>query len=133
MGGNKPKATYNVAKVFNGLSGKWANVSGTDGEISCIAAYDESKKSLRLIAVNFQPRYGMRRHVSLDVSQLPQALRGGSWKEWTIDATHSNIWHNPEKAELEQTASGTIDAAGKAQFQRTLAPNSVTVFDIVAP
>jgi hypothetical protein len=133
MGGNKPKATYNAAKVFNGLSGKWAKVAGTDGEISCVAAYDEARKTLRVIAVNFQPRYGMRRHAQLRVSGLPQALRGGTWKEWIIDVTHSNAWHNPDKAELEQAGGGKTDDSGTVQFERTLAPNSVTVFDIVAP
>jgi hypothetical protein len=129
-GGNRPKATYNVAKVFNALAGQWLEVTGGDGEISCVAALDSVAGKLRIIAVNFQPRYGVRRHVQIRLANLPERFKGVSWREWTIDATHSNTWNDPgdaDKAELRQTGSG--DAA-PAQFDRTMAANSVAVFEL---
>ncbi len=72
----------------------------------------------------------MRRHVRVNVRGMPAPLAGGNWKQWTIDATHSNAWHNPDKAELEQTGSGAVASNG-VELDRTLAPNSVTVIDVV--
>jgi hypothetical protein len=131
--GNRPKATYNVAKVFNALSGKWLPVTGGDGEISCVASLDTGKGVVRVIVVNFQPRYNMRRDVRIDVANLPPPFAGGTWREWTIDATHSNAWNDPNdagKAELQQVGNG--DVASMKSIDHTMPANSVTVLELSA-
>lgn len=127
---NTPKAAYNMAKVFNSLSGRWLPVTGGDGELSAIAAWDATRRRLALVLVNFQDRYALRRHVRLEVKNLPTALRGGAWMEWTIDATHSNAWHDRAKAELAKTGSGETGEA-QPSLDRTVAPNSITFIEWV--
>ena len=130
MKDNVPKASYNVAKIFNGLSGSWAALTGTDGDISGVAAWDASKGRLAIVLVNFRDRYALRREVELAIANLPKELNGGTWQQWTVDSTHSNVWHNQGKAELTRTKSGVLDGL-PFQWQETLGPNSVTLLELV--
>lgn len=126
MRDNIPKATYNAAKIINSLKGKWLAVAGTDGEVSALAAWDEQAKTLKLVLVNFQDRYNLRRNVRIACSGLPAGLENPAWHRWTVDATHSNVWNDRSHAQLEETGSGTV---GTDDLQETLAPNSVTLLE----
>jgi len=130
MGNNTPKASYNVARIFNGLSGSWLPVTGTDGDVSAVAAFDESRGRLAVVLVNFRDRYSLRRHVAVTLRPLPAMLQGATWNEWSVDATHSNVWNEASKAELEKTRSGTV-AGGRFTFEKVLPPNSVTLVELV--
>jgi hypothetical protein len=129
MGNNAPKASYNVAKIFNGLSGKWLSVKGTDNDVSAVAAWDAERRRLAVVLVNFRSRYGMRRLVHLKIESLPEALQNGGWQEWTVDATHSNVWNDQGKAELARTQSGST---GPKSFflEKTIEANSVTLVEL---
>ena len=144
MQGNVPKASYNVAKVFNGLSGNWiwigtTNVGGTsstsprstsmDGDISAVGTWDTDRARLAIVLVNFRDRYALRRPVRLQINDLPAALRDATWQEWTIDATHSNVWHDRSKAELTKTQAGNVSGASLT-IEKNLAPNSVTLIEL---
>ncbi|MDB6030273.1 MAG: Beta-xylosidase [Verrucomicrobiales bacterium] len=130
MKDNVPKASYNVAKIFNGLSGNWVTITGTDGDISGVAAWDATKGRLAVVLVNFRDRYALRRHVSLSLQNLPKELAGGTWQQWTVDATHSNVWNNQGKPELARTRDGELEGQ-PFQWQETLMPNSVTLLELV--
>lgn len=130
MKDNVPKAAYHVARIFNGLSGAWVTLTGTDGDVSGVAAWDESRGRLAVVLVNFRDRYALRRHVRLQLDALPAALRGGAWHEWTVDATHSNVWHDPGKPELARTRTGSLDNDAFT-LEGTLAPNSVTLVELM--
>jgi hypothetical protein len=128
---NTPKAAYNVCKIFNQLSGRWLKVEGGDGDISSVAAWDPAKGRLAVVMVNFRDRYDMARPVRLMVPGLPPALREGTWQEWRVDPTHSNAWNDARTAELTRAQSG--QTSGPAfEVQRVLAPNSVTLFELLA-
>ncbi len=132
MANNVPKASYNVLKVFNGLSGRWIELSGGDGEVAGVAAWDETKEKLAVVLVNFQYRHNLRRHVHVQIESLPKALNKGMWREWTVDATRSNIWNDPgqpQKAELTETSHGQITGS-TLKLDRTLEPNSVTLLEL---
>lgn len=131
MQNNVPKASYNMAKIFNNLSGQYVKVDGGDGEVCAVATWDAGKKRLAIVLVNFNYRYNLQRHVEVAVDKLPVELRGGQYREWVIDATHSNVWNNKDHAELEQAASGAIE--GKSfKIGRTLGANSITLIELVA-
>lgn len=133
MANNVPKASYNVLKMFNGLSGRWIELSGGDGEVAGVAAWDQTQARLALVLVNFQYRHGIRRHVRIQVESLPEALNKGTWREWTVDATRSNIWNDPgqpQKAELTETSHGRITSA-TLELDKTLEPNSVTLVELI--
>jgi hypothetical protein len=131
MQDNVPKPTYNMAKIFNGLSGRWLPVEGTDGEVSAVAAWDAKAGRLALVVVNFSYRHNLRRHARLAIDSLPRQLAGGKYVQWTIDGTHSNVWHDRNRAELEQTGSGPIKGT-KFVLDATLEANSVTLIELLA-
>ncbi len=129
MKDNVPKASYNVAKIFNGLRGNWLPVTGADDDVSAVAAWDAKEGRLAVVLVNFRDRYALRRQVQLRLNPLPAALEGGRWQESVVDATHSNVWNDQNKAELTVTSSGEIN--GNAfTWDQTLPPNSVTLIEL---
>jgi hypothetical protein len=127
---NRPKASYNVAKIFNGLRGNWLPVTGTDDDVSAVAAWDVQQGRLAVVLVNFRDRYALPRFVQLRVISMPAVLTGGRWQQSVVDATHSNAWHDPTKAELTVTDHAKIIGQGFT-WQRTLAPNSVTLIELL--
>lgn len=141
MKDNVPKASYNVAKIFNALSGKWISISGVgrtnaanpaltfDGDVSAVASWDAERGRLAVVLVNFRDRYALRRPVRLRIDALPAALRDGTLQEWTVDATHSNVWNDPGKAELSKTHSANVNSEIFV-WEKTLAANSVTLIEI---
>ena len=127
---NRPKASYNVAKIFNGLSGNWLPVTGTDDDVSAVAAWDAKQGRLAIVLVNFRDRYALRRQVQVRLNQLPGAVTGGHWQEWVVDATHSNVWNDQNKAELAVTRTGDLSGKG-FMLEATLAANSVTLIELL--
>ena len=131
MANNTPKPTYNVLKVFNNLSGQWIKLAGGDGDVSAVASWDAARGRLAIVLVNFRDRYALRRHARVEIGQLPPSLAGGQWREWLVDATHANVWHDQGQAELAQTQTGPLSHT-RFTFDRTLAPNSVTLLELLA-
>ena len=78
MQDNLPKASYNMAKIFNGLSGQWASLTGTDGEVSGVAAWDQKRERLAIVLVNFSNRYGVPRRVALEEKNCRRGCGMGS-------------------------------------------------------
>ena len=131
MQNNTPKASYNVAKIFNGLSGQWIPLTGTDDDVSGVAAWDAARRRLAMVLVNYRDRYALRRPVRVETGALPAALHHGVWQEWTIDATHSNVWHDRNRAELTKTGAGSV-SAGRLTWEKTLGANSITLLEVTA-
>jgi len=129
MNNNLPKASYNVAKIFNGLTGQWVTLKGGDEDVSGVAAWDSARGRLAIVLVNFRSRYSLRRHIRLQIEHGPQDLQGARWREWVVDATHSNVWNDQGKAELTRPRSGHVEA--NFTFEQTLMPNSVTLLELV--
>lgn len=129
MQGNLPKASYNVAKIFNGLSGDWIEVSSGDEDISAVAAWDVKRSRLAIVLVNFRDRYAMGRRVQVRVEKLAAELKGGRWQEWLVDATHSNVWHDQNGAELTKAGGGAL-SGDKFVFEKELLANSVTLLEL---
>lgn len=133
MKDNVPKPAYHVAALFNGLRGQWLPLTGTDGDVSGVAAWDAARGRLAVVLVNFRDRYSFRRHIRLDLAGLPSALAGGRWQEWTVDASHSNVWHDQGKSALAGTGAGALPTSNRLELERTLAPNSVTLIELLRP
>lgn len=137
MKDNVPKASYNVAAIFNGLSGHWIAISTTntaagssgDSDISSVAAWDPARKRLAIVLVNFRDRYAMQRPVEVLIDSMPEPLDGGRWQQSTIDATHANVWNDASKAELRVTRGGFVHRT--FEWRDTLAPNSVTLIELL--
>jgi hypothetical protein len=70
----------------------------------------------------------MERDVRVELGRLPVALAGGRWKQWVVDATHSNVWNDRSRAELEMTAEGEIS---RPSFEVTMGPNAVVMFELM--
>jgi hypothetical protein len=130
MKDNVPKASYNVLKIFNHLRGQWIGLEGTDDDVCGVAAMDAGGKKLSIVLVNFRDRYAMPRLVSLSFASLPEALRGGRWKAWSVDGQHSNVWNDRNRPELEQVEEGALPDQSPT-LERTLPANSVLLLEIV--
>lgn len=128
---NVPKASYNVLKMFNHLSGEWVELTGADDDVCGVAAWDQSKRRLAIVLVNYRDRYPLPRHIRLDVAALPPEIQQGSWREWLVDGTHSNVWNNRDAAELEQVNDGRVTGPNFV-LERTLRPNSVTLIEVAS-
>ncbi|MBN1418044.1 MAG: hypothetical protein JXP34_04670 [Planctomycetes bacterium] len=131
MRDNVPKAAFNVLKIFNHLSGRWIRVCGADEDISAVACWDAGRRRLAIVLVNFRYRYAMERPARLTIDRLPPEVTRGAWREWTVDALHSNVWHDPGKSELEMTGEGSIEG-DSFTWSRTLLPNSVVLIELLA-
>ena len=131
MQDNRPKPSYHMARMFNGLSGEWLTLQGADGEVCGVAAWDAKAGRLAVVLVNFNYRHAFPRHVQLSLDHLPTTLKGGTYREWTIDATHSNVFNDRDHAELEQTRTGAI-ASDTFAYTATLQANSVTLLELLA-
>lgn len=128
MKDNVPKPSYHVASIFNHLAGEWVEIKGTDGEVCGVAAFDRQAEKLSVVLVNYQFRYGMQRRVRLSVANLPEGLRAGKWQEFIVDATHSNVWNDPQKAELFKGRSAPLRGPVPV-YEARLAPNSITLVE----
>jgi hypothetical protein len=80
--------------------------------------------------VNFTDRYGMPRRMNLSVPGLPPGLDSGRWREWTIDATHSNAWHDAKSAELTETRAGAV-SGNALTWSAVLPANSITLVEVI--
>jgi hypothetical protein len=128
---NKPKPTYNAAKLFNGLSGTWLGVEGGDGEISSVASLDGPNGRLQIIVVNFQPRYNVRRKVKINLRDLPAGFAAASVSERLIDPTHANVWNDrnsPDGYELRPMRERPLKAGEVLEYE--LLANSVLAIEI---
>ncbi len=127
---NTPKPSYHVCRMFNGLAGQWLRVGGTDGEVSAVAAWDAKRERLAVVLVNFADRYNVARRVKLVVAAVPVALTGGRWREWRVDATHANAWHDMNGAGLAVTREGSVGGE-EMVWEGRLEANSVTLVELV--
>jgi hypothetical protein len=130
MQDNRPKPTYNMARIFNSLRGRWLTVTGADDDVCAVAAIDDSQNRLAIVMVNYRFRFATRREVSVRIDNLPPELAAGQWREWTIDPRHSNVFTNADHAELKMTAKGLVQNAAFG-IQRTLLPNTVLLLELV--
>ena len=130
MAGNRPKPVYNMARVFNSLRGHWLRTTGTDDDVCAVAALDDDHRRLAVVVVNFRSRFPVVRQVQLKISNLPSTLHDSKWRVSTIDSNHSNLFTDVRRCELETAASGDV-AGNPFVVDRTLLPNSITLFELV--
>lgn len=132
MQDNVPKATFNVLKMFNHLSGDWVRVSGQDDDVSAVAAWDPMQKKLAVVLVNFRYRHAITRDVEIGVDGVPDSLQGGTWRETVVDIEHANVWHDRSRMELAPISHS--DATGATiRVNRTLPANSVVLLEWIGP
>lgn len=127
---NLPKPAYHMASIFNHLSGRWAAVAGGDDDVCGVAAWDADKSRLAIVLVNYRDRFAFRRHVAMQIKAMPSELAGGEYRVWTVDATHSNIFHDVGKWKLEVTDKGPLRNAGFT-WKGTLQANSITLVELL--
>lgn len=129
MGGNKPKPSANVCRMFNMLAPERIHLEGEDGEITGIASRDAETGKVTVLLVNYAERYGARRDIALSVTNLPATLRGGTCRRYLVDKDHSNIWANRDRAELETAETVPIPKSGVFKTAFRLEANAVTLLE----
>ncbi len=111
MANNVPKASYNVLKMFQWALRPLGRAVGGDGEVAGVAAWDQTQAMTRAGSGELPVSSRHPPDVRIQVKSLPEVLNNGTWREWTVDATRSNIWNDPgqpQKAELTEDLSWPI-------------------------
>ncbi len=130
---NRPKPAYNVMKQFAMLAPeRLACEAAEDGELTAIASTDPATGRVTALVVNYAQRYGVPRPVEVAFADLPAAVRGGELRVYTVDAAHSNAWHDRAKAELECVATRPVGGGASVSYAFTALPASVTLIEIAA-
>jgi hypothetical protein len=131
MQNNRPKPTYNMARIFNSLGGEWVKISGGNEDICAVAALDSKQGRLAIVLVNFRYRYALGRHVHLETANLPPTFAGGTWQESVVDSLHSNVFTDPNRSDLEVSGKGSIDSESFT-YDRDLLANSIVLLELKA-
>jgi hypothetical protein len=129
MQDNRPKPTYNAARIFNSLRGHWLKLTGGDDDMAAVAALGEQDQRLAIVLVNYRFRFATTRSLQLTVDHLPASFRKGTWKETRVDAAHSNLFNDASHCELEATSSGVLQA-DVFNHELRLLPNSVVLIEL---
>ncbi len=129
MQDNRPKPTFNMASIFNSLSGNWIRINGGDDDICAVAALDSKRDRLAVVLVNFRYRYALNRRVHLTVNELPSNFVGGRWQESIIDALHANVFTDPNRADLAVSGKGSIEK-NQFQYDREMPANSIVLLEL---
>ena len=128
---NRPKPAYNVMKQFAMLAPeRLACTAPEDGELTAIASTDPATGRVTVLVVNYAQRYGIPRPVRVQIDDVPQKARSGVLRVYSVDATHSNVWHDRAKAELECVVSRPPGGEARAAYDFTASPASVTLIEI---
>ncbi len=131
MQDNRPKPTFNMARIFNSLSGEWVKISGGDDDVCAVAAIDSRRGRLAVVLVNFRYRYAVGRHVHLETGDLPSAFAGGTWQESVIDSLHSNVFTDQNRCNLETVNRGSTEK-GRFTYDRDMMANSIVLLELKA-
>ena len=129
---NKPKPVANICRMFNVVMGpEKVECKGEDDQIASVASIDPQTGRITVLVLNFGEWHGSPRKVRLGVVGLPKT-RPGSIKcmRYLVDATHSNLWNDESRCELESVPITPTETGGSAAFEFEMRNNAVTVIEI---
>jgi hypothetical protein len=129
MQDNRPKPTFNMARIFNSLSGEWIKITGGDDDICAVAALDSKQGRLAVVLVNFRYRYSVGRRLHLELPNLPPSFVGGVWQESIVDSLHSNVFTDLGRCELEIAKRGPIENE-QFTYDRNMMANSIVLLEL---
>ncbi|MGQ9454917.1 MAG: GH39 family glycosyl hydrolase [Armatimonadota bacterium] len=129
---NKPKPVANVCRMFNVIMApEKVDCLGEDDQIASIGSIDPDTGRLTVLIVNFAERYGSPRKIRLSIRGL-SAVRYERLKcrRYIVDATHSNLWNDESRCELESVPISPAVSDGLVRFEFDMPNNCVTLVEI---
>lgn len=131
---NKPKAVANVCRMFNMMSSTKIECIGEDEQIAAFAAVEKTTGHLTVLVINFGERYGAPRKIRISIANPPKALKAGAvCKQYLVDVTHSNLWNDESRYNLEMVKETKVAASNSITVDFDLANNGVTMLDLASP
>jgi len=127
---NKPKPVANVCRMFNSMMPIRIECKGEDEQIASVASLDPDSGRVTILIVNFAERYGPPRKIRLSAMNLPSSLDNGVCRQYLVDATHANIWHDPNRCELSVVREVPIISANAFDTFFELPNNSVMLIEM---
>jgi len=129
---NKPKPVANVMRMFNVvMAPEKVECKGEDDQIASVASIDPETRRLTVLVLNFGEWHGCPRKVRLTVSGLPKSRRGSpKCRRYVVDATHSNLWNDESRCELESVPIAVKVYRGRVSLEFDMPNNSVSVVEI---
>lgn len=128
---NRPKPAANVCRMFNMLAPQRIALVGEDDEIAGVASLDPKTGRVTVLLLNFAERYGVRRDITLALTDLPKEVRGGVCRRYLVDKDHSNIWNNADRRELEVVEELPVGKSGAFTHTFRLETNGVTLLELL--
>jgi hypothetical protein len=128
---NKPKAVANVCRMFNMMSPWRVECVGEDDQIATAASVDPESGRMTVLIINFAERYGPPRKVRVSAMNLPSSLDNGVCRQYLVDATHANLWHNQTECELTAVRNADIISSNAFDIGLELPNNSVTLLEFM--
>jgi len=130
---NKPKPVANVCRMFNVIMApKKVECKGEDDQIASIASIDPDTGRVTVLIINFAERCGSPRKIRLSVKGLvgagPDNLQ---CKRYIVDATHSNLWNDESRCDLEWVTDKPSVSGGCLTLQFDMPNNCVTLVEIL--
>lgn len=127
---NKPKPVANVCRMFNSMMPIRIECKGEDEQIASVASLDPDSGRVTVLIVNFAERYGSPRKIRLSAMNLPSSLDNGVCRQYLVDATHANLWHDPARCELSVVREVPIVSSNAFDMLFELPNNSVTLLEM---
>ncbi len=127
---NRPKPVANVCRMFNSMMPVRIECKGEDEQIASVASLDPDSGRVTVLIVNFADRHGPPRKIRLSAMNLPSSLDNGVCRQYVVDSTHSNIWHDPSRCELSVVREVPIVSSNAFDMLIELSNNSVTLLEM---
>lgn len=125
---NKPKAVANVCRMFNMMAPVKVECIGEDEQIAAVASIGPATGKATVLILNFGERYGAPRKIKVSLANA-SGLAGGVCRQYLVDATHSNLWNDQSKCNLEMVSEMQLAKSGLATVEIELANNAVTLLE----
>jgi len=129
----KPKAVANVCRMFNMMAAERVECKGEDEQIASIASTDPTSGKVTVLVISFGERYGPPRKVKISIGNLPVSLKGGLCRQYLVDSTHSNLWNDPARSELEEVRQVPVGSSSSFELDTELVNNAVTLLTLAPP
>lgn len=126
---NKPKAVANVCRMFNMMAPVKVKCTGGDEQVAAVASVDPQAGRLTVLILSFAESFGAPRKVHLSMTNLPQSMDNGICRQYLMDATHSNLWNDESRADLQIVKQTDVISSNSFETEVELGNNSVTLLE----
>jgi len=127
---SKPKPVGNVCRMFNVIMAPAkVQCTGEDDQIASLASTDPKTGRVTVLVLNFGERFGAPRQIRINICSFAKTAGPVKCVRYLVDATHSNVWNDEARADLETVPITPTVSANSLSVSFELPNNAVTVVE----